>query len=190
MIERPQSLRRTFGPVGSVCVMSQLWTAQPPPAEWIRRGQSAHTPPQRPPGAEGKGRHKGRKRDRQVPLVCCAACPHPTLGDHLWGGARLAKASCPPPIEYSYSRISESDSKSADETCVLARDQLRPPCGCRRRLVQWMPQGLTDCGRRLSSISAQVTNAAHFLASCDGVAWQRIGHWRLLCDCVAYTAVA
>eukprot|EP00955_Chlamydomonas_euryale_P040789 351809-Chlamydomonas_euryale.AAC.3 len=35
--------------------------AQPPLAEWIRRGQPAHTPPQRPPGAERKGRHKGRK---------------------------------------------------------------------------------------------------------------------------------
>eukprot|EP00955_Chlamydomonas_euryale_P052838 355292-Chlamydomonas_euryale.AAC.7 len=45
----------------------QLWTAQPPPAEWIRRGQLAHTPPQRPPGAERKGRNKGRSygpRDR------------------------------------------------------------------------------------------------------------------------------
>eukprot|EP00955_Chlamydomonas_euryale_P111871 366095-Chlamydomonas_euryale.AAC.16 len=42
-----------------VCVVLQLWTAQPPLAEWIRRGQPAHTPPQRPPGAERKGRHKG-----------------------------------------------------------------------------------------------------------------------------------
>eukprot|EP00955_Chlamydomonas_euryale_P035929 350266-Chlamydomonas_euryale.AAC.9 len=41
--------------------MIQPWTAQPPPAEWIRRGQPAHTPPQRPPVAEGKGRHKGGK---------------------------------------------------------------------------------------------------------------------------------
>eukprot|EP00955_Chlamydomonas_euryale_P063925 358814-Chlamydomonas_euryale.AAC.5 len=39
-----------------VCVKLQLWTAQPPLAEWIRRGQPAHTPPQRPPGAERKGR--------------------------------------------------------------------------------------------------------------------------------------
>eukprot|EP00955_Chlamydomonas_euryale_P079401 363292-Chlamydomonas_euryale.AAC.8 len=31
----------------------------------MRRRQPAHTPPQRPPGAEGKGRHKGRKRDKQ-----------------------------------------------------------------------------------------------------------------------------
>eukprot|EP00955_Chlamydomonas_euryale_P077319 362916-Chlamydomonas_euryale.AAC.1 len=46
---------------GLVCVVLQLWTAQPPLAEWIRRGQPAHTPPQRPPGAERKGRHKGRK---------------------------------------------------------------------------------------------------------------------------------
>eukprot|EP00955_Chlamydomonas_euryale_P064126 358859-Chlamydomonas_euryale.AAC.18 len=45
-----------------VCVVLQLWTAQPPLAEWIRRGQPAHTPPQRPPGAERKGRHKGRKK--------------------------------------------------------------------------------------------------------------------------------
>eukprot|EP00955_Chlamydomonas_euryale_P057515 356798-Chlamydomonas_euryale.AAC.4 len=29
-----------------VCVALQLWTAQPPLAEWIRRGQPAHTPPQ------------------------------------------------------------------------------------------------------------------------------------------------
>eukprot|EP00955_Chlamydomonas_euryale_P074163 361949-Chlamydomonas_euryale.AAC.1 len=28
-----------------VCVKLQLWTAQPPLAEWIRRGQPAHTPP-------------------------------------------------------------------------------------------------------------------------------------------------
>eukprot|EP00955_Chlamydomonas_euryale_P099045 365192-Chlamydomonas_euryale.AAC.12 len=28
--------------------MLQLWTVQPPLAEWIRRGQPAHTPPQRP----------------------------------------------------------------------------------------------------------------------------------------------
>eukprot|EP00955_Chlamydomonas_euryale_P106595 365714-Chlamydomonas_euryale.AAC.7 len=28
---------------------------------WVR-GQPAHTPPQRPPGAERKGRHKGRKK--------------------------------------------------------------------------------------------------------------------------------
>eukprot|EP00955_Chlamydomonas_euryale_P059796 357499-Chlamydomonas_euryale.AAC.2 len=42
--------------------MLQLWTVQPPLAEWIRRGQAVHTPPQRPRGAEGKGRHKGRKR--------------------------------------------------------------------------------------------------------------------------------
>eukprot|EP00955_Chlamydomonas_euryale_P060119 357615-Chlamydomonas_euryale.AAC.2 len=34
----------------TVCVVLQLWTAQPPLAEWIRRGQPAHTPPQRPPG--------------------------------------------------------------------------------------------------------------------------------------------
>eukprot|EP00955_Chlamydomonas_euryale_P069380 360434-Chlamydomonas_euryale.AAC.3 len=26
-----------------VCVMLQLWTAQPPPAEWIRQGQPAHS---------------------------------------------------------------------------------------------------------------------------------------------------
>eukprot|EP00955_Chlamydomonas_euryale_P050559 354583-Chlamydomonas_euryale.AAC.1 len=45
-----------------VCVVLQLWTAQPPLAEWIRRGQPAHTPPQRPPGAGRKGRHKGRKQ--------------------------------------------------------------------------------------------------------------------------------
>eukprot|EP00955_Chlamydomonas_euryale_P053691 355571-Chlamydomonas_euryale.AAC.4 len=45
-----------------VCVVLQLWTAQPPLAEWIRRDQPAHTPPQRPPGAERKGRHKGRKQ--------------------------------------------------------------------------------------------------------------------------------
>eukprot|EP00955_Chlamydomonas_euryale_P057520 356800-Chlamydomonas_euryale.AAC.4 len=45
-----------------VCVVLQLWTGQPPPAEWIRRGQLAHTPPQRPLGAERKGRHKGRKQ--------------------------------------------------------------------------------------------------------------------------------
>eukprot|EP00955_Chlamydomonas_euryale_P055073 356027-Chlamydomonas_euryale.AAC.1 len=43
------------------CVVLQPWTAQPPLAEWIRRGQPAHTPPQRPPGAERKRRHKGRK---------------------------------------------------------------------------------------------------------------------------------
>eukprot|EP00955_Chlamydomonas_euryale_P048356 353939-Chlamydomonas_euryale.AAC.27 len=36
--------------------MLQLWTVQPPTVEWIRRGQPAHSPPQRPPGAEGKGR--------------------------------------------------------------------------------------------------------------------------------------
>eukprot|EP00955_Chlamydomonas_euryale_P078968 363226-Chlamydomonas_euryale.AAC.2 len=47
------------------CVMLQLWTVQPPPAKWITRGQPAHTPPQRPPGAKGKGTHKGRKRDKQ-----------------------------------------------------------------------------------------------------------------------------
>eukprot|EP00955_Chlamydomonas_euryale_P042682 352398-Chlamydomonas_euryale.AAC.6 len=47
--------------IGGVCVMLQLWTAQPPPAERIRRVQPAHTSPQRPPGAEGKVRHKGRK---------------------------------------------------------------------------------------------------------------------------------
>eukprot|EP00955_Chlamydomonas_euryale_P050125 354469-Chlamydomonas_euryale.AAC.1 len=43
---------------------------QPPLAEWIRRGQSAHTPPQRPPGAERKGRHKGRKSflNRTIPV--------------------------------------------------------------------------------------------------------------------------
>eukprot|EP00955_Chlamydomonas_euryale_P097630 365087-Chlamydomonas_euryale.AAC.7 len=35
-----------------VCEKLQLWTAQPPLADWIRRGQPAHTPPQRPPGAE------------------------------------------------------------------------------------------------------------------------------------------
>eukprot|EP00955_Chlamydomonas_euryale_P070024 360643-Chlamydomonas_euryale.AAC.12 len=48
-----------------VYVMLQLWILQPPLAEWIRRGQPAHTPPQRPPVAEGKGKlkHKGRKRD-------------------------------------------------------------------------------------------------------------------------------
>eukprot|EP00955_Chlamydomonas_euryale_P088515 364387-Chlamydomonas_euryale.AAC.9 len=39
-----------------------IWTALPPLAEWIRRGQPAHTSPQRPPGAERTGRHKGRKR--------------------------------------------------------------------------------------------------------------------------------
>eukprot|EP00955_Chlamydomonas_euryale_P045916 353273-Chlamydomonas_euryale.AAC.9 len=49
----------------SVYVMLQLWTVQPPPAKWIRRDQLARNPPQRPPGAEGKGRHKGRTRDRQ-----------------------------------------------------------------------------------------------------------------------------
>eukprot|EP00955_Chlamydomonas_euryale_P104386 365562-Chlamydomonas_euryale.AAC.11 len=47
-----------------MCVNLQLWTAQPPLAEWIRRGQPAHTPP---PGAERKGRHKGRKRIRRAP---------------------------------------------------------------------------------------------------------------------------
>eukprot|EP00955_Chlamydomonas_euryale_P065637 359295-Chlamydomonas_euryale.AAC.8 len=45
-----------------VRVVLQLWTAQPPLAEWIRRGQPAHTPPQRPLGAARKGRHKGRKQ--------------------------------------------------------------------------------------------------------------------------------
>eukprot|EP00955_Chlamydomonas_euryale_P004003 41361-Chlamydomonas_euryale.AAC.1 len=44
-----------------MCVALQLWTAQPPLAEWIRRVEPARTPPQRPPGAERKGRHKGRK---------------------------------------------------------------------------------------------------------------------------------
>eukprot|EP00955_Chlamydomonas_euryale_P111208 366049-Chlamydomonas_euryale.AAC.2 len=29
----------------------------------VRVVGGAHTPPQRPPRAEGKGRHKGRKRD-------------------------------------------------------------------------------------------------------------------------------
>eukprot|EP00955_Chlamydomonas_euryale_P103960 365534-Chlamydomonas_euryale.AAC.20 len=48
--------------MGCVCVVLKLWTAQPPLAEWIRRGQPAHTPPQRPPGAGRKGRNKGRKQ--------------------------------------------------------------------------------------------------------------------------------
>eukprot|EP00955_Chlamydomonas_euryale_P048493 353991-Chlamydomonas_euryale.AAC.9 len=47
-----------------VCVVLQLWTAQPPLAEWIRRGQPAHTPPQRPPGAKGKeGTKAGKGQD-------------------------------------------------------------------------------------------------------------------------------
>eukprot|EP00955_Chlamydomonas_euryale_P022236 235131-Chlamydomonas_euryale.AAC.1 len=33
----------------SVSVKLHLWTALPPLAEGIRRGQPAHTPPQRPP---------------------------------------------------------------------------------------------------------------------------------------------
>eukprot|EP00955_Chlamydomonas_euryale_P035049 349964-Chlamydomonas_euryale.AAC.1 len=51
--------------------------AQPPLAEWIRRGQPAHTPPQRPPGAERKGRHKGRKNG------CIVTEGGPGLGS-LW----------------------------------------------------------------------------------------------------------
>eukprot|EP00955_Chlamydomonas_euryale_P091261 364609-Chlamydomonas_euryale.AAC.6 len=41
-----------------------LTAAEPPLAEWIRRGQPAHIPPQRPRDAEGKGRRKGRKGQR------------------------------------------------------------------------------------------------------------------------------
>eukprot|EP00955_Chlamydomonas_euryale_P026051 274542-Chlamydomonas_euryale.AAC.1 len=49
-------------PALAVYVVLQLWTARPPLAESIRRGQPARTPPQRPPGAQRKGRHKGRKQ--------------------------------------------------------------------------------------------------------------------------------
>eukprot|EP00955_Chlamydomonas_euryale_P017755 189644-Chlamydomonas_euryale.AAC.1 len=45
-----------------VCVKLQLLTALPPLVEWISRGQPAHTPPQRPSGAEKIGRHQVRKR--------------------------------------------------------------------------------------------------------------------------------
>eukprot|EP00955_Chlamydomonas_euryale_P068612 360178-Chlamydomonas_euryale.AAC.8 len=46
-----------------VCVwwVVALLAAQPLLAKWIRWCQPAHTPPQRPPGAEGKGRHKDQK---------------------------------------------------------------------------------------------------------------------------------
>eukprot|EP00955_Chlamydomonas_euryale_P066080 359441-Chlamydomonas_euryale.AAC.9 len=47
--------------------MLQLWTDQPPSAEWITRGQPAHTQSPRPPGAEerkAQGPLKGQKRQK------------------------------------------------------------------------------------------------------------------------------
>eukprot|EP00955_Chlamydomonas_euryale_P114140 366256-Chlamydomonas_euryale.AAC.28 len=63
---------------GCVCVVLQLWTAQPPLSKWIRRGQPAHTPPQRPPGGAPAG----------SPLIA-PALPHGG-GARQRGGAFLA----------------------------------------------------------------------------------------------------
>eukprot|EP00955_Chlamydomonas_euryale_P043512 352606-Chlamydomonas_euryale.AAC.1 len=52
-MSRPRTVHTQLG---NIAALLQLWTAQPPLAEWIRRGQPAHTTPQRPPGAERKGR--------------------------------------------------------------------------------------------------------------------------------------
>eukprot|EP00955_Chlamydomonas_euryale_P119198 366577-Chlamydomonas_euryale.AAC.27 len=67
-----------LGKFPRVCVMLQLWTVQPPPAEWIRWGQPAHTPtPQRPPGANWRNgkcsAHKPRLAAKQPSSTCVSA---------------------------------------------------------------------------------------------------------------------
>eukprot|EP00955_Chlamydomonas_euryale_P014873 159820-Chlamydomonas_euryale.AAC.5 len=73
-----------------VCVKLQLWTAQPTIAEWIRRGQPAHTPPQRPPAAEREGRHKSRKGQDET------GCQDPAMGACAFAtGLKLETSSFP-----------------------------------------------------------------------------------------------
>eukprot|EP00955_Chlamydomonas_euryale_P119052 366571-Chlamydomonas_euryale.AAC.29 len=59
-----ESVRSRVTTAGQRHAQVTTLAVQPPLAEWSRRGQPAHTPPERPPGAEGKGRHKVRKGQR------------------------------------------------------------------------------------------------------------------------------
>jgi len=78
--------------------MLQLWTSQPPPAEWIRRGQLAHTPRssthlndrQVQKGTEGirvgKGTHKvGAQRWADMAQVVTARRPKTLLWELQFG---------------------------------------------------------------------------------------------------------
>eukprot|EP00955_Chlamydomonas_euryale_P115776 366377-Chlamydomonas_euryale.AAC.8 len=63
------------GLMPSVCAKLQLWTAQPPLAEWIRRGQPVHTPPLRPPSTRCSSSNQGSRRSRRLfSFVASASC--------------------------------------------------------------------------------------------------------------------
>eukprot|EP00955_Chlamydomonas_euryale_P106021 365676-Chlamydomonas_euryale.AAC.14 len=71
-VEAASALRPPATRFTSVGAALQAWSeGSPPLAEWIRRGQPAHTPPQRPPG-EGSRAVPARCRmgSRAVPARC------------------------------------------------------------------------------------------------------------------------